>query len=128
MIMVLTVRNRAEQRSGTGRRHVMAEMTVSDSGRLRAALDKLITGKQCTCRSQAVAEQSEHDGEKLVDGQAVLDLQRAGQDDDRNRAGGMVHERVLARTGSDVKAMVAGERGCGRYAAERARLHGMDWC
>ena len=92
----------------------MAEMTVSDSGRLRAALDELIHVTWQQRRSRAVAEKSEHDGEKLVDGQAVLDLQRTGQDDGRNRAGGMVHERVLARTGSDLKAMVAGERGCGR--------------
>ena len=86
MIMVLTVRNRAEQRSGTGRRHVMAEMTVSDSGRLRAALDELIHVTWQQRRSRAVAEKSEHDGEKLVDGQALLDLQRAGQDHGRGRA------------------------------------------
>ena len=104
----------------------MTEMTVLVAARWRAAFDGPMTPQQR--RSEAVARLSEHDGEKVVDGQAVLDLQRAGQDDGRNRAGGMVHERVLARTGSDVKAMVAGERGCGRYAAERARLHGMDWC
>ena len=61
-----------------------------------------------------MAELSEQDGEKVVDGQAVLDLQRAGQDYGRSRAEGMVPGRVLARTGSGLKAMVAGERDCGR--------------
>ena len=69
-----------------------------------------------------MSEMSEHDGEKLVDGQAVFDIQCAGQDDGRNRAEGMVPGRVLARTGSGLKAMVAGERGCGRYASERRRV------
>ena len=48
----------------------MAEMKVPAAAGLRAAFDELITGQQR--RSQAVAEMSEHDGEKLVDGQAVL--------------------------------------------------------
>ena len=90
----------------------MAEMTVSVVARWRAAFDRLMTLQQR--RSEAVARLSEQDGEKVVDGQAVPDLQRAGQDDGRSRAGGSVSGRVLARTGSALKAMVAGERDCGR--------------
>ena len=92
----------------------MAEMTVSVVARWRAAFDRLMTLQQR--RSEAVARLSEQDGEisKVVDGQAVPDLQRAGQDDGRSRAGGSVSGRVLAGTGSALKAMVAGERGCGR--------------
>ena len=90
----------------------MAEMTVSVVARWRAAFDRLMTLQQR--RSEAVARLSEQDGEKVVDGQAVPDLQRAGQDDGRSRAGGSVSGRVLAGTGSALKAMVAGERDCGR--------------
>ena len=90
----------------------MAEMTVSVVARWRAAFDRLMTLQQR--RSEAVARLSEQDGEKVVDGQAVPDLQRAGQDDGRSRAEGSVSGRVLARTGSALKAMVAGERDCGR--------------
>ena len=57
----------------------MTEMTVLAAARWRAAFDGLMTPQQR--RSEAVARLSEHDGEKVVDGQAVLDLQRAGQDD-----------------------------------------------
>ena len=90
----------------------MAEMTVSVVARWRAAFDRLMTLQQR--RSEAVVRLSEQDGEKVVDGQAVPDLQRAGQDDGRSRAGGSVSGRVLAGTGSALKAMVAGERDCGR--------------
>ena len=90
----------------------MAEMTVSVVARWRAAFDRLMTLQQR--RSEAVARLSEQDGEKVVDGQAVPDLQLAGQDDGRSRAGGSVSGRVLAGTGSALKAMVAGERDCGR--------------
>ena len=90
----------------------MAEMTVSVVARWRAAFDRLMTLQQR--RSEAVARLSEQDGEKVVDGQAVPDLQRAGQDDGRSRAGGSVSGRDLAGTGSALKAMVAGERDCGR--------------
>ena len=90
----------------------MAEMTVSVVARWRAAFDRLMTLQQR--RSEAVARLSEQDGEKVVDGQAVPDLQRAGQDDGRSRAGGSVSGRVLAGTGSALKATVAGERDCRR--------------
>ena len=89
----------------------MAEMAVSHSARLRAAFDELMTRQQR--RRQAMTELSEHGGEKLVDGQADLALQRAGPDDDRSRAVGMVCGRIQAGTVSTLKAMVAGERGCG---------------
>ena len=59
----------------------MTEMTVLVAARWRAAFDGPMTPQQR--RSEAVARLSEHDGEKVVDGQAVLDLQRAGQDDGR---------------------------------------------
>ena len=90
----------------------MTEKTVLAAARWRAAFDGLMTPQQR--RSEAVARLSEHDGEKVVDGQAVLDLQRAGQDDGRSRAGGSVSGRVLAGTGSALKATVAGERDCRR--------------
>ena len=90
----------------------MAEMNVPVSAGRRAAFDGIMARQQR--RSASVAELNEHDGEKVVDGQAVLDLQRAGQDDGRNRARGSVSGRVLAGTGSGVKAMVAGERDCRR--------------
>ena len=104
----------------------MAEMTVLVAAGRRAAFDGMVMLQQR--RSAAVGDLSEKDGEKEVDGQAVLALQRAGPDDGRSRAVDMVSGRILARTGSSLKVMVAGERGCGRYASERTRLHGMDWC
>ena len=104
----------------------MAEMTVLVAAGRRAAFGRVVMLQQQ--RSAAVADLSEQDGEKVVDGQAVLDLPHAGQDDGRSRAGGSMSGRVLAGTGSALKAMVAGERARGRYASRRARLHGMDWC
>jgi hypothetical protein len=40
----------------------------------------------CSGVDAAVADQTEYASEKLAYGQAVLDLQRAGQDDGRGRA------------------------------------------
>jgi hypothetical protein len=97
---------------GATRRGIVTEVTVLVAARWRAAFDGIMTPQQR--RSEAVARLSEHDGEKVVDGQAVLDLQRAGQDDGRSRAGGSVSGRVLAGTGSALKATVAGERDCRR--------------
>ena len=85
----------------------MAEITV-----LVAAFDGMVMLQQR--RSAAVGDLSEKDGEKEVDGQAVLDLPRAGQDDGRSRAGGSMSGRVLAGTRSALKAMVAGKRARGR--------------
>jgi hypothetical protein len=78
MIIILTVRSiAAAQAGGT----VMAEMTSPDSARLRAAVGGVLTRQER--KSEVMAELSEQDGEKLVDGQAVLALQRA---DGRSRA------------------------------------------
>ena len=90
----------------------MAEMTVLVAAGRRAAFYWMVMLQQR--RSAAVGDLSEKDGEKEVDGQAVLDLQRAGQDDGRSRAGGSMSGRVLAGTRSALKAMVAGKRARGR--------------
>ena len=111
---------------GAGRRVIMTEVTVPAAARRRAAFIEIL--QRPHLGSAAASVLVEVDGEKLVDGQAVLALQRAGPDDGRSRAVDMVSGSILARTGSSLKVMVAGERGCGRYASERTRLHGMDWC
>ena len=94
------------------RRGTVTEVTVRVAASWRAAFDGIMTRQQC--RSASVAELNEHDGEKLVDGPGVLDLQRASQDDGQSRAGCTVSGRVLARTGPGLKATVAGERDCDR--------------
>ena len=57
------------------RRGIVTEVTVRVAASRRAAFDGLMTRQQCM--SASVAELNEHDGEKLVDGPGVLDLQRA---------------------------------------------------
>ena len=104
----------------------MTEMMMPDAARRRAAFIELL--QRHLLGSEAASVLVAVDGEKLVDGQAVLALQRADPDDGRSRAVGMVSGRILARAGSSLKPMVAGELGCGRYGSERTRLHGMDWC
>jgi hypothetical protein len=104
----------------------MEEVTVPVAARRRAAFIELL--QRHLLGSEAASVLVAVDGEKLVDGQAVLALQRADPDDGRSRAVGMVSGRILARAGSSLKPMVAGELGCGRYGSERTRLHGMDWC
>ena len=76
--------HRAEQRVGAGRRGIMTEVTVLVAARRRAAVGRLMQRGRRS--SAAVAEQTEYASEKLAHGQAVLDLQRAGQDDGRGRA------------------------------------------
>ena len=55
---------------GASRRGIVTEATVLVAAGRRAALDGLMTLQQR--RSASAAELSEQDGEKVVDGQAVL--------------------------------------------------------
>ena len=84
---------------------------MPDAARRRAAFIEIL--QRLHLGSAAASVLVEVDGEKLVDGQAVLALQHAGPDDGRSRAVGMVCVRIQAGTVSTLKAMVAGERGCG---------------
>jgi hypothetical protein len=62
----------------------MTEVTVQVSARRRPAIGRLMQRGRRS--GAAVADQTEYASEKLAYGQAVLDLQRAGQDDGRGRA------------------------------------------
>ena len=76
--------HRAEQLVGAGRGGIMTEVTVQVSARRRPAIGRLMQRGRRS--GAAVADQTEYASEKLAYGQAVLDLQRAGQDDGRGRA------------------------------------------
>ena len=104
----------------------MTEVTVVVSARRRADVGRLM---QRGRRSGAdVADQTDYAIEKLAYGQAVLDLQRAGQDHSRGRAWESVSRRVLARAGSSLVGRVAAGLSLGREGRERSRLaeHGHD--
>ena len=119
--MVLTVRSSAAAQAG-GTSWPRWQCHKSHSARLRAAFDRAhdeaATQEASDDRTERAWQREAGRRPKLSSLFSALAQMTRG----RSRAVCMVSGRILARTVSALKAMVAGERECGRYASERRRV------